>query len=168
MEVWDAYDQNRTKLEGVRLDRSAFPYKEGYYHLAVNAWVQDQDGAWLFMKRSSDKEHYPNVYELGAGGSVLKGENSWQAAQREVQEETGLVPSELEFLFSFTQREYLTHFDTFLVKLDQKEPAVAYQEGETDDHIWVNDEELEDFFSNHLVFENQKKQLLTYCQEKSQ
>ena len=38
------------------------------------------------MKRSSQKELYPNYFEFGAGGSVLAGEDSLSAVLRELKE----------------------------------------------------------------------------------
>lgn len=162
MEVWDAYSKDREILPGLALERSAFPYKEGYYHLAVNVWIQDEAGNWLFVKRSMDKEHFPNIYELGAGGSVLQGETAADASQREVLEETGLTALNLAFLFSFTEDKYQTHFDTFLMTVKGIEPHLIYQKGETQEHVWIPKDAVEVFLETHAVFENQKKQLLDY------
>lgn len=83
-------------------------------------------------------------------------------------EETGLQPLSIRHLFSFTEEEHLTHFDTFLVSIAGICPAVHYQTGETDDHKWVSKKELEAFFSQHTVFENQKQQLRSYQQTESE
>ena len=47
------------------------------------------------MKRSSQKELYPNYFEFGAGGSVLAGEDRLSAVLREFKVETGLVPRQI-------------------------------------------------------------------------
>lgn len=162
VEYWDAYDKNRNKLKDRVLERSAFPVGRETYHLAVNVWVQDGAGNWLFMKRAKNKPHYSQYYEAGAGGSVLKGESSEQAAKRELVEETGLVADQLDFLFSFTEDRYLTHFDTYLARVAGIKHAVRYQEDETEAHVWLAPAEIPHFLENHLVFQNQKEQILNY------
>lgn len=167
MEIWDAYDEHRNLIPHVLLERTAFPYPEGFYHLAVNIWVQHEDGDWLFMRRSSQKSHYPGVYELGAGGSVHQGESSLDAAKRELLEETGLAAEQMDFLFSFTEKEHLTHFDTYLVTVSCDKDALSYQAGETDAHCWVTPDEIERFLVEQPVFKNQRQQLLGYLGKES-
>lgn len=165
MEVWDAYDRDRQMLANQTLERSKFPYDEEMYHLAVNVWVQHEDGDWLFMKRSSLKEHYPDVYEVGAGGSVIQGETSLEAAKRELIEETGMSADQLDFLFSFTEMEHKTHFDTYLARVSCDKDAVSYQKEETDGHCWVASKVVPEFLSTYPVFENQSQQLLEHLKK---
>lgn len=160
-ETWDAYDKDGQLVEGVLLDRAAFPDGSGLYHLAINIWVCHEDGDWLFVRRAATKEHYANVYEAGAGGSVLAGETGRQAAERELLEETGLVATEMDFLFGFSEPQYLTHFETYLAKVSGTK-EISYQEGETDAHAWVAEEDLPTFLEKQLVFQNQKSQILAY------
>ena len=44
----------------------------------------------LIQKRAHEKKAWPDLWEVSAGGSALAGEDSWQAAEREVFEELGL------------------------------------------------------------------------------
>lgn len=169
-EIWNAYDKEGRLLPDDILERSQFPvgYSKELYHLAVNVWVKHQDGDWLLMKRSATKSHFPNIYEVGAGGSVLYGETSQEAAQRELVEETGLTATSMHHLFFFTEAEHRTHFDTYLAIVDGDKEKISYQLGETDAHVWVKEAELPIFFNNFPVFENQKEQVLTYCQSESE
>ncbi len=82
MEIWDAYNEDREKNGRYLVRGERIP--SGLYHLCVNVLVRHEDGDVLFMKRSSQKELYPNYFEFGAGGSVLAGEDSLSAALREL------------------------------------------------------------------------------------
>ncbi|TCD46164.1 NUDIX hydrolase [Streptococcus sp. X16XC17] len=166
-EMWDAYDKEGHQVRGVLLNRAAFPDGSGWYHMAINVWVCHEDNSWLFVRRAATKEHHPNVYEVGAGGSVLAGETGRQAAERELTEETGLVTKELEFLFGFSEPQHLTNFETYLATVSGSKD-IRYQEGETDDHAWVTKEDLPAFLEKQLVFQNQKEQILDYIQKESE
>ena len=54
MEKWDAYDRQRKQI-GVELVRGKI-IPNGLFHLVVNVLVQDSKGAFLFVKRSQEKE----------------------------------------------------------------------------------------------------------------
>ena len=90
MEKWDAYLKNGMKTE-LLLTRGQ-PIPDGLYHLVVDVLVQHNDGDLLFMQRALDRRGYPGYFEASAGGSALSGEIAEQAALRELEEETGIVP----------------------------------------------------------------------------
>ena len=62
---------------------------EGRYHLGVDILVVHEDGTYLLMKRSDDKDVYPVFWEASAGGSALSGEEPLEAATRELLENCG-------------------------------------------------------------------------------
>lgn len=157
MEVWNAYDINRQKLPHLLVRDQPIP--DGQFHLCVNVFVRHSDGDFLFMHRSPKKRQYPNYYELGAGGSVLAEEDSYNAALRELQEETGLVPTSIQLVNQETLLEEQCHFDYYEAIVDGDKTDITYQIGETDGHIWVSLEKLEEFIENYDVFNDQKKWL---------
>lgn len=93
-ELWDAYDCNFNKIDNVTFVRegneptSVIP--DGMYHLVSEIIVKHTDGTYLLMRRDFKKK-YGVAWELTAGGSVLKGENAYEGAVRELKEETGIV-----------------------------------------------------------------------------
>ena len=153
MEYWDAYDEYREKVGYKLLRGEEIP--EGQYHLCVNVFVRHIDGEFLLMHRSPKKEIHPNYYEFGAGGSVLAGEDSMTAAYRELQEETGLIPREIQLIEQTTSPKDHCHFDFYEAIVTEKD--VKYQEGETDSHIWLKPSELRYFVNRYPLFQDQKQ-----------
>ena len=136
MELWDAYNSDYEKIEGLTLirdDETNFP--EGAYHLVCEVLVRHVDGTYLLMKRDPTKPLYPNVWEATAGGSVLKGETDVQGALRELREETGIVADKLEFLEKNLDK-YCWHI-RYLCVTDCDKNSVQLQKGETCDYKWV-------------------------------
>ena len=94
MELWDAYDRNLEKIEGMTLIRGE-KIPEGVYHLVCDVIVRHTDGEYLLMQRDSRK-HYGGMWEATAGGSALQGEKPLDCAIRELREETGIHAEHLE------------------------------------------------------------------------
>jgi 8-oxo-dGTP pyrophosphatase MutT (NUDIX family) len=61
--------------------------------------VQNSSGQLFVHQRSADRDIFPLLYGLGAGGHVESGESPIQAAKRELKEELD-IEIELEPLFS--------------------------------------------------------------------
>ena len=60
-------------------------------HRAVHVLLFDQSGALLVQKRSATKDTYPGCYDSSSSGHLNAGEEYDAAAERETQEELGLV-----------------------------------------------------------------------------
>jgi len=60
-------------------------------HRAVHVLLFDRSGALLVQKRSATKDTYPGCYDSSASGHLNAGEEYDAAAERETQEELGLV-----------------------------------------------------------------------------
>ena len=60
MEIWDAYDRNLEKIEGMTLIRGE-KIPEGVYHLVCDVIVRHTDGEYLLMQRDSRK-HYGGMW----------------------------------------------------------------------------------------------------------
>ena len=158
MEIWDAYNDKREKIGQYLVRGERIP--SGLYHLCVNVLVRHEDGDILFMKRSSQKELYPNYFEFGAGGSVLAGEDSLSAVLRELKEETGLVPSQIRLIEQTISFEDQCLFDYYEAQVIGDKESITYQAGETDAHMWVTPADLSNFCEEHPLFNHQKKCLI--------
>ncbi len=89
MEYFDLYDKDRRPL-GTVMERGT-PVPKNMYRLVVHICVFDGEARMLIQKRADCVENWPGRWDLTAGGSVIAGETSSQAAEREIREEIGLV-----------------------------------------------------------------------------
>ena len=88
MEKWDLYTLDREKINQVITRGDTIP--NDLYHLVVHVCIFNAKNQMLIQQRQSFKEGWPNMWDLTVGGSAMIGENSRQAATREVAEELGL------------------------------------------------------------------------------
>ena len=89
MEIWDLYD-DYGRLTGKTIRRGE-RLPEGGYHLVVHVCIFDHEGRMLIQQRQSFKSGWPNQWDLTIGGAASSGEDSRTAAQRELEEELGLL-----------------------------------------------------------------------------
>ena len=88
MEKWDLYTIDREKKNHVITRGDDIP--KNLYHLVVHVCIFNSKNQMLIQQRQSFKEGWPNMWDVTVGGSAIIGENSRQAAMREVAEELGL------------------------------------------------------------------------------
>ncbi len=104
MEIWDLYDENRKPLNKT-IERGN-NLGDNEYRLTVHVCIFNNKNEMLIQQRQSFKKGWPNAWDISLGGCVVTGENTKEAAQREVFEELGLKVD-----FS-TMRPYFTiNFD---------------------------------------------------------
>ena len=149
MELWDAYDRNLEKIEGMTLIRGE-KIPEGVYHLVCDVIVRHTDGEYLLMQRDSRK-HYGGMWEATAGGSALQGESPLDCAIRELREETGIRAEYLEEVGRVRAAERNTVYCEFLCVTDCRKDSVILQEGETSAYKWVTQDELLSMKREELV-----------------
>ncbi|MBQ2961145.1 MAG: NUDIX domain-containing protein [Oscillospiraceae bacterium] len=128
-ELWDVYDAEGNLTGKTHL--RAVPLKPDEYHLCVHIWLENSKGEFLLTKRSENKS-MPGLWE-STGGSVTAGEDSFTAALREVEEETGIIldPSAGQFLFRYSGLSF--HCDVWLFRQEFDLSKVKLLEGETCD-----------------------------------
>ena len=88
MEKWDLYTLEREKINQVITRGDTIP--NDLYHLVVHVCIFNAKNQMLIQQRQSFKEGWHNMWDVTVGGSAMIGENSRQAATREVAEELGL------------------------------------------------------------------------------
>ena len=149
MEIWDAYDRNLEKIEGMTLIRGE-KIPEGVYHLVCDIIVRHTDGEYLLMQRDSRK-HYGGMWEATAGGSALQGESPLDCAIRELREETGIRAEQLEEVGRVRAAGRNAIYCEFLCVTDCRKDSIILQEGETSAYKWVTQDELLSMKREELV-----------------
>lgn len=126
MEVWDARDEKGRILGFELLRGEAIP--DGVYHLVVDVYTVNEKQEILVTKRAGQKK-WPYYWEV-TGGSALAGENGYQAAVRELYEETGIKTEERSLLFLYSCFCRHSYYQGFLNFVDNK-IKISLRDGET-------------------------------------
>lgn len=146
MEIWDAYDVGFNRLDKELVRGESIP--QGLYHGVAVVFVQHTDGSLLMMHRDPSKPHFPNMWELGASGSITKGESFLQGAFRELVEETGLVSDNMHYLGKACYPHVKTLYKVYGTIVNGNKEDIRLQEFETDDYSWISKDEASDLLNN--------------------
>lgn len=137
-ELWDLYDKNRCKLNKT-VHRGDY-LNDDEYHLVVNAWIRNKNNEFLITQRSANKS-YAFMWET-TGGSALAGEDSIDAAAREIKEELGIDIDKSTARLVGTKLRYYKGcpdiLDVWIFTSDVKITDVTIQEEEVNDVMWAS------------------------------
>lgn len=139
-ELWDLYSANGEKL-GKKTVRGRNSLKMGEYHLVVHIWIISSKGEYLIQRRSETKRLMPGEW-AATGGAVVSGEDSFEAARRELFEELGIKSDSktLKKLFHMKRRNSL--LDVFVITADVKAEELNLQKSEVAEVKWVSADTL--------------------------
>ncbi len=77
-----------------RISERGVVHREGSPHATAHVWVarKNKQGGFdlLLQKRSQKKDSYPGCYDISAAGHVAAGDDVFNTAQRELEEELGI------------------------------------------------------------------------------
>ena len=132
-------------------------HAKGLWHRTVHIWAFDKNGRIVFQQRSHLKENNPNLLDTSCAGHITAGDNSRNAAIRELREEMGVTkrPEDLEYLFEATHENVLNngtyfdneYYDTYKITLSDEELGhLVPQPSEVDDFILMT---RDDFLASH-------------------
>lgn len=158
MEVWDAYREDGT-LAGCNLFRGEV-IPDGLFHLVSEIIVRHEDGTFLLMQRDLKKPNFPGLYEASAGGSALAGESPYEAASRELKEETGIEALKLEQIYRCISKD--TIYCGYLCKTNCDKASIILQDGETISYLWLTKEEFLKFVESDKYVQSHKKRMGDY------
>ena len=145
MEKFDVIDKygNKTGKQGIH-----GKINKGEYMAISHICVFSKDGLMLIQKRGPQKVDFPNQFDITAGGGVMAGETTYQAAIRELKEELDLS---LEVDDYPLIRIYypLGIDDYYYTIVDIKDIDVKIDHNEVIDYKWASKNEILDMMKNN-------------------
>ena len=142
-EILDIYDGNKIKTSK-KYVRGTNNLKENEYVIVVEVLILNSKNDILLSQRAGNKKLNPLKWET-TQGSVKSGENSKEAAVRELDEELGIRMDTENLNYSKTIKDETEHIfkDMFWIKKDIKINDIKLADGEVIDAKWVTIEEFE-------------------------
>ena len=146
VEIWDILDENGNKTGRTTL-RGRGLLKAGEYHLVVHIWIVSAKGSYLIQRRAEDKKLMPGEW-AATGGAAVSGEDSFEAARRELFEELGIESDEssLKKITRIKRRNSLV--DVWAIVCDIPEDRLVLQRSEVAEAKWVTSAELDRMIRN--------------------
>lgn len=138
-ELWDLYTKDREKTG--KTHRRGDEMKEGEYHLVIHVCIFNSKNQLLVQQRQPFKEGWSNMWDVTVGGSALRGESSYQAAERELYEEIGLKLDLSDKRPSFTINFAHGFDDYYILEKEVDLTTLHLQEEEVQAVRWVSKEE---------------------------
>ena len=160
VELWDAYDAEGNLTGGTLVRGESIP--QGIYHLVTCVLVRHTDGDFLLMQRSPEKSYFPNIWEIGAGGSALKGESAEESIRRELREETGIDRGTFRYIGRNWDHPEGAMYEGFCCITDYPKDQIRLQKGETSAYRWLNREAFLQFFYSDECLERMRNRLLDF------
>ncbi|SEO06921.1 Isopentenyldiphosphate isomerase [Amphibacillus marinus] len=140
MEKWDVYDRERN-LTGETMTRGD-RFTDGAYHLVVHVCIFNQKGQLLIQQRQPFKKGWSNLWDVTVGGSAVAGDNSRQAAEREVFEEIGYRINLTDTPVALTVNFERGFDDFYLIEYDLDLQQLKLQPEEVQAVKWASLEEV--------------------------
>lgn len=142
MEKWDLLDNKRRPTGKYIYRGDEIP--DGYYHQVVHVCIFSKEGKILIQKRHPHKKKWGSLWDLSCGGAVIFGEDSNQAATRELSEELGLYHdfSKDKFLMTITYEKGFD--DYFCLVVDELDlSSLSLQKSEVSKVSWASLDQIE-------------------------
>ena len=135
-----------------RSETYAEVHRSGSMHRSVHVLIVNSEGQLLLQKRASNKQAYPNCWDISAAGHISSGETSIEAAREETREELGLDLPVVRFIFLFSIRQPIIQHgedftdnefnDVYLVRHDVPLSDLVLDPSEVADARWVDKSEF--------------------------
>ncbi len=113
------------------IDRAYIPYMTPTKYIDVFPFARTVDGLRFLLLRRALDNSYPGIWQPVAG-KVKIGETSWQAALRELEEETSFTPLNFYALdhvstYYLHQSDQLLHVPAFMAEVQLRPPSLNHE-----------------------------------------
>lgn len=149
-EILDLYTKDRIKTGKTMIRGKKQP--KGYYRTIIHVCIFNSKNQMLVQQRQSSKS-YANLWDLSAGGSVISGETSSQAAHRELFEELGLSISFEAIrpaLTIHTDTNFKGFDDVYLIEREIDPLKLKLQAEEVKAVMWANLDKIIEMINNGI------------------
>lgn len=129
---------------------------EGYLRGVVDIVIKNTKyNRYLMTRRDRNKKTYPGKLET-TGGSICYGETIYEAAKREVLEETGISDIRLTYLYSIDKIEKGVIFFEFYGETECELDSIILQPEETEHYAWLEKIEYLNLWNSNLTIKSQR------------
>ncbi len=146
MEILDIYDENKIKTG--KTAKRGEKLGKGEYRFAVHVCIFNSDGKMLIQQRAKNKDGWSSMWDITAGGSVLSGETSSEAIERELFEELGIRHSFKNIRPHMTYSFSEGYNDIYIIKEDIDLGSLKLQPEEVEAVKWADAEEIVSMIDN--------------------
>ncbi len=183
MELLDLCDE-QGNLINIARERNLV-HKYGSWHRTSHVWiVRNVNNQYeiLLQKRSSDKDSYPDCYDISSAGHIPSGYDFLESAVRELEEELGVIANECELTKVGTRTIYKDDIfygklfkdrqisNIYVLEKDIDISELVLQESEVSGVIWMNIDDCINSVKNntikHCIFEEEINMVNDYCNKK--
>jgi len=126
--------------------------------------IRHTDGDFLMLRRSAQKEAYPNILEIGVGGCAIQGEDALSCAKREVEEETGIVCENLSETGRYIDDYSQAIYEGYLCITDIPKNQIRLIPEENSAYYWYTTEEFIEFFHSDACLDRFKRRLKAFIE----
>ncbi len=157
VELWDVFDEHGNKTG--KVIRRGSELKVGEYMMSVHIYLCNLQGEYLIQRRSIKKELLPGVWDV-TGGAVISGEDSCEAAIREVDEELGIKLDKDNLFPVLTVRREHNFANVWFAIADFKLSDCILQAEEVDEVRFVSSGEMKKLLTEAVYREEDYKKLV--------
>lgn len=133
--------------------------KEGEYIATVLVFLCNQKREYLIQKRSMKKAHLPGIWDVTAG-VVISGEESHDAAIREVQEEIGIALIRENIIFQQRLKRAKAFVDLYFALAEFEISNCRLQEEEVDEVRFVTARELKQLITEAEYWDKEYRNIV--------
>lgn len=154
-EYFDVLDENGNKTGEIKLRSEV--HRDSNWHKSVHIWILNDNGDVLLQRRCPTKDSNPNMLDISCAGHLSAGDESLDAAIREIKEELNLDigKEELQFIKTIKKSsKYTESFinnefsDMYILRTNKEITDMRYQEEEITEIFFVSYKKFKEMVKN--------------------